>query len=274
MSRSQSCVVLRIATVGRKLRRMKRIKYVVALFACGIAASAIFVVVMKQVDPKDDLQTKEIHFSYARYPEPRPGPAPDGATAVDLYFSRHPEYRHELSERFVREIFDALKKDTAVQKVFSALVPRFCKSARDGAKSALLEDIRGVEFRIDQQPKDVNPVRGTMIVHSLSEERADAIAGEYAGLLRSIVEDENRLLVAKATMSYYSDFHRKKKEIEIIGKNLSRIGIGDSDRQAALKDIERLEEEMKKIETEWQERSETYRKTMGGVLVFLDGGTE
>lgn len=73
------------------------------------------------------------------------------------------------------------------------------------------------------------------------------------------------------TMTYNSDFHKKKRELKIIGKKLSRNGVGDSDRQAAQKDIEELEDEMKKIKAEWQERSEAYRKTMGGVLVFLDG---
>lgn len=252
---------------------MKISRIVVAVFACGIAACAISVAMMKHEDPTDDLRTKEIHFSFARYPEPQPGPMPEGATLENVYFSRHPEYRHELSERFLRDMFNTLKKEKSVQKVFSALVPRFCGSAPDRGRSALLEDIRGVEFKIDRQPKDINPVRGTMTVRSLSEERADAIAGEYAESLQSVVEDENRILIAKATMSYYSDFHRKKKELRAIKEKLSCNEIDDAERQNALKNEERVEGEMKKIETEWRERSEIYRKTMGGVIEFLDGET-
>lgn len=250
---------------------MKKCGLVVAFFACGIAVCAISFAMMRHENQRDHLRTKEIHFSYARYPEPQPGPVPEGATLGDVYFSRHPEYRHELSERFVRDMFDTLRKEKSVQKVFAALSPSFCESAQGYAKSILMGEIRGVEFAVDRQPKDANPVKGTIIVRSSSERRADAIAREYVEFLRRLSEDETRERIVKMTMTYNSDFHKKKRELKIIGKKLSRNGVGDSDRQAAQKDIEELEDEMKKIKAEWQERSEAYRKTMGGVLVFLDG---
>ncbi len=241
----------------------------VLLIAIGAVGGAIAVFFSNCGDDESrSLMPVQVRFSYARFPEPSQGSAEEGV--ANGYLARHPEYRHEHSERALLEMFNTLGSDAVVRKVFLSLAHQSGRPNSERFELELMENVRSAEFAIIDQPKDANPIRGIITVRSSSEAQARAIAGKYAELLRQLVEDETQMRIDKSTMLYYSDYHKKEKELKIIKEKLSHCEMGAAERRSVREDFKRVEDEMAVIEAEWKMRAETIRKDSGGSIIFLD----
>lgn len=221
---------------------MKKNNFIV-LSLCGISACAIVgLSLMVGNDSGGELCSKEIVFLYARFPEPS-FRAANGKTN-----------RHELSLRSMQEMIDVLKREDFVQKVFCAITSSPLQRGLSVPRRELLQEIRRVEFLVDELPDDANRVKGRMIVKSSSEWLSRAIADKYVALLQQLVEDESRVRVDKSTMSYYSDYHAKKKKLKSLEDRLLQKDVSDVDRQLLRQEIINVKGEMEKIDIEWKNR--------------------
>lgn len=237
---------------------MKKNNFIV-LSLCGISACAIVgLSLMVGNDSGGELCSKEIVFLYARFPEP-------SCCAANGKMNRY-----ELSLRSMQEMIDVLKREDFVQKVFCAIVSSPLQSELLAPRRELIQEIRRVEFKVDELPDDANRVKGRIIVRSSSEGLSRAIADEYVALLQQLVKDESRVRIDKSTMSYYSDYHVKKKELKSLEDRLLQKDVSDADRQLLRQEIINVKGEMEKIDTEWKNRIETLRKETGGAIEFID----
>ena len=227
---------------------MKDNKY--KFLVCGIFVCAIVVASLTAL--MTGIRTKEVVFRYVRFP---------GA----MMQTHNDKLRcHELSRRAMLEMFQTLKREDIALKVFSDLKASPGIGGDTGSKERLWNEIRRVEFFIDNQSADSNPINGRFVVRSSSDARASAIAGKYVELLRQLVDDEIRMRVDKSTMSYYSDYHVKGRELSSLESRLHGKDVGEADRQALVKSIGRVKVEMDKIAVELESQKERIRKDTGG----------
>lgn len=227
------------------------------LSLCGISVCAIVgLLLVIGSNRGDESCSKEIVFRYARFPEPSCRAA-NGKT-----------YRHELSLRSMHEMIEVLKREDFVQKVFCAVTTSPLQSELSVSRRELMQEIRGVEFMVEELPDDANRVKGRIIVRSSSEWRSRAIAEKYVALMRQLVEDESQVRIDKSTMSYYSDYHVKKKELKSLENRLLLKDIGDTDRRSVQQCILHVKSEMEKIDAEWNRQIQTLRKESGSVIEF------
>lgn len=221
---------------------------------CGISAGAIMAALLAVL--MTGSRTKEVVFRYARFPDEM------------IQTQGDKMRRHELSRRAMLEMFEVLKREDFVMKVFADLAASPTIGGTTDSKARLVDEIRSVEFLVDKQSADANQVNGRLVVRASSEDRASAIAGKYVELLRQLVDDESRMRIDKSTMSFYSDYHVKRRELQLLESRLHGTDIGEADRQAVIQAISRVKLEMRKIAEEWDRQKESIGKATGGSIVF------
>lgn len=239
----------------------------IVLSGISLLGLALFAVTYDRIR-RDTLKTSEICFRYSRFIQS--GGSSGSGEGVDHGRVQRQTYWHELSVRSLQEMFCVLKREDFVRKVFDALGSNRLDGWERISRDGVMNDIASAEFVVDDQPLDANPVRGRIVVRSSTDTLARAIADSYAKLLRRLVEDEMKMRIDKSTMSFYSDYHARKKELSLLTNRMTQNGIEEDERRSIQENVARVKLEMERIEVEWRNKAEELRKISCSSIEFLD----